>query len=910
MNQPDSMTLLGTLDRQRSSNESLANLFARLAQCCLLLVVVLSPWGFGSVHSWTQCLMAIGLLIGLGIWWFESAVDSDKSQQIPYIVFLLLGGLAIALIQLLPLPEMASFLLGRQREIYQEFTGQPPSAVRISLFPQGTWHLFQLLLIALSTTLLASRYFRTTKEMIVLMVVAAANGFLLSVLGIAQKLTSDNRIFWLFEFEHGPFASFVNRNNAAGYLLMALACCAGLLPILMPMRITSGPPPLISREMPYWRQLGQYFSFFLAELNSAKIMLLVATVVISSAVIASTSRGGSLSLLVGLVATFLTFGLARRPQNMSLIMLPLITLVVALSAWVGFSDQLLKRWETTEMVEFSKTDARIQHWRETAPAIQEMGILGSGLGSYRHVHRLYSQSNERGVFEYAENQYFQSLIESGWPGFLLFMAAWALAFLYAMLLIIRGQSDTTVGVGTMGVFLLTSQATASLFDFGLYIPANMVLMASLVGLLGYQAHAFAARLKKSNWLRFRVHNRLIQIGLIVAFGCLSASALNLYRHARIDEAIRNGDRIARNPKGDWSYQQLGLSQVDRRIEDMKSKLRNCRSINGLNHLGDLYIHRFRLMRLEALEKTEDYRNTFSLAVDEKERQSLKEDAWHLTRMEHIRDYIQDQGHNYSQLRAIALTKQPFISENVPLAYGSFAVSRANAPLQPVVHMKLGQLNGLLTFSKDEIRGGDEIEAAIKIAPANAQYRLIAGIFFVQCHDLAAAAPHFKRFLELSGHELATAMDVLYARTDFNSFAVPPKTVLETMMPDDPLIMYHFAKRWCSTDPQTKTSALNHTESLLEGSNLGEQEKLKILADVQLERGETDLAIDTMAAILRGNPLEETIRFQRAHLLYQAKRFQEALDEAEILIRSNRMDRGYNDLLKHIKSQIQRLEESQ
>jgi hypothetical protein len=243
MNQPDSMTLQGTIERNRSSQESVVDLFARLAQGCVLLVMVLSPWGFGSVAYWAQCLMAIGLLIALGIWWFESAVDPHKSQHIPYVAFLLLGGLAIALVQLLPLPEAASFLLGRQVEIYQQFTGEPAASARISLFPQGTWQIFQLLLIALSALLLASRYFRSTKEMVVLMVVVAANGLLLSILGIAQKASADDRIFWLFEYTHGPFATFVNRNNGAGYLLMTLACCAGLLPIVMPVRITSGPPP-------------------------------------------------------------------------------------------------------------------------------------------------------------------------------------------------------------------------------------------------------------------------------------------------------------------------------------------------------------------------------------------------------------------------------------------------------------------------------------------------------------------------------------------------------------------------------------------------------------------------------------------------------------------------------------------
>jgi tetratricopeptide (TPR) repeat protein len=909
MNQPDSMTLLGTLDKKRSDTEPLAILFMRIAQFAILAVLVLSPWAFGSVHYWAQSLIAVTLLIALGIWWFETAVSSEKAQHIPYVSLLVICGMGLALFQLFPLPEfLSSVFLGRQAEIYQEFTGNPPARGRISLFPQGTWHQFQLLLMALTSALLASRYFRSNKELIVLLAVVAANGLLLGTVGILQKISS-GKVFWIYEFTHGPFSSFVNRNNAAGYLLMTLACCVGLLPMVMPGRVTNGPPPLISREMPYWRQLGQYLTFFLAELNVSKIILLVGTVILTSSIIASTSRGGSVALLIGIVVTFLAYGLARRPQNLSIVMLPLVLLVLALTAWVGVGDKLLERWQSTEMVELSRMDVRIRHWQDTWQATSEMGPLGAGLGSYRHVHRLYTQQNETAIFEYAENQYFQALVELGWPGLLIFLAAWALAFRYSQLLIVRGQSNSTIGIGTMGIFLLSSQAGASFFDFGLYIPANMILMAALVGVLGYQAQAFAARLKKANWLQYRLSNRLIQVGLLAAFGGLTISALNLYRHSAVDQLVRRDARLAKRLNGDWDYQRMSLSQTNRRIEELKNLLTNCRSIDGWNHLGDLWIHRFRLMSLAVMEKTPEFIDRLALVNDDKEKEKLMEDAWNLTRIERTRDYIQDLGHNFSHFRAIAVTKEPFIAENIPNAYQCFAISRATSPLQPLVHLRLGQLNGLVNFSHDNPQGGSEIQNAVRLAPSNPQVRLMAGIFFVQGRNFEAAAPHFRRFIELHPLELNLAMDILYAKTEFNSNPVPPKTVFETMLPADPLIVFNFAKNWCKTDPTTKARALAQVDELLVKTDIGELNKLKLRADVQLERGEIPEAIETMAAILRGNPLDENIRFQMANLLLREKRLQEALQEARDLERSNRNHRGYNQLRKQIESEIQKLEDN-
>ncbi len=903
MNPPASMTLGGSLEKKRSSNEILSDVFAAIARWSLLIVVLLSPWMLASVYYWSQNLIVIALMIGMMIWWFETALNSDKKQLIPYITLLVAGGIMIGLFQMLPLPAFLSgLLLGRQPEIYQTFTGEPPMAPRISLFTEGTRHHIQLLLIAISSLLLASRYFRTTKEVVTLLAVVGVNGALLAFIGMAQKLSSADMLWTYSEFPQA-FASFVNRNNGAGYLLMTLSCCVGLLPIVLPVRVTTGPPLLISREMPYWRQLGQYFSFLFAELNTAKLVVLLGTVLVASGVIASTSRGGSTALLIAGSVTFFAYGLARRPRNLSIVMFPVVVTILLFSVWVGFGDRLLARWQKTELVEVSQMDIRLEHWRDTWPATQEMGVLGSGLGTYSHVHRLYNFRNESGIYEYAENQFYQSLVEAGWPGLILFLLAWGLAFRSAFLLINRGQSDSTVGIGTMGIFLLTSQAVASLFDFGLYIPANLLLMAVLVGMLSYQSQAFAGKLKKKHWLRFPVSNRLTQIGLLILFGGLTATTLDLYRQSRIDTAIKKDLRMAKRASGEWDYDQLGLPQTTRRIEEMTLLLRNCRSIAGLNHLGDLWIHRFRLMGLEVLENAPEYLNAIALTKSDSEKRRLKEDAWSLTRLEPTRDYIQDLGRTWSQLRAQAVTREPFIAENVPEAYRSFALSRSSAPLQPVVHMRLGQLNGVASWSPTDRPGEAEVEKAIELAPGNPEYRLVGAVFYLQSGNVAGAAPHIKMHLELAPGNYKRTFELLYGRTPANSWQVSPREIFESMLPDDANLMFEFSKNWCESDPETQQLALNKTEAVVATMDMPEMGKLKLKANIYLLKGETKLAIETMQSILNGNPLDENIRFRLANLLLQENEHEKALEEARHLVRANGVHRGYNQLLHKIESEI-------
>jgi len=895
-------TLQATIEKKRQSKEAIANSWsARSVRGILYAMLIFFPWSYGGVNYWAQFWVSLGLLVCLTIWWYDVSRDSEKTQTFPYLSIPLIGGILIGLIQLVPLPTfLAQLLLGKQIDIYQQFTGTPPVTAMATLFPQGTWHQLQHLLMAMAGLLIGARYFRTSKDVVILMTVVAANGTLLAGLGIIQKLTGTN----LIPFNTASnFSSYVNRNNAAGYLLMTLACCVGLMPILLSIRNTSGPEPLISREMPYWRQLGQFISFQLAELNALKIALLSSVVLVASGVIASLSRGGSLALLVGLIVTAISYGIARRPRAMSLLLAPMVGLVLALSAWVGFSETLMKRWEKTEMVEISEFDARVKHWSSTLPVVQDMGLLGAGLGSYRYVHRLYNRENERVIFEYAENQYIQSLVEAGFPGLFLFLAAWLLGFYYSLLLLNRARSELMVGVGTMGVFLLSSQAVASLFDFGLYIPANMFTMAVLMGLVGYRAHSLTQRLKKNHWMNYRLPRILVQCCLLLLFAGLTMTALNLNRHHSIDQEVR------KLRSGNWTPESLGLPQTDRSIRRMEQLVRKCAAVDGLNHLGDLWIHRFRLMAHEGVINMPEYTSSMKIA-DPKEQALLQQEGWNSTKPERVRDYIHYLNSEISVMRARAFVNQPALTENIPQAYQIFSYSRSRAPLQPYVHLRLGQLSGLRNNPADDQRGGDEIARAIELAPANSDFRLLGGVYYVQSGDFDRAIPQFKRLLELAPNNLNLVMQVLTGRTGYSSYQVPVVEIFENLLPEDPRILYQFARNWCQSDQETKIRALEKAENLIPQIPGPQLSRLALAVDIQLAKGETERGIETMQAILTGNPLDERTRFRLAGILLQEQRLTEALEHSETLVRSNRTNTSYTNLRRRIESEIRKKAESE
>ena len=142
-------------DRNGDQGSSgLSGYFAWPGRICLLLAVVISPWIFASVNFDAQRWIAISLLFGLGFWWFETSMNPQRKQVLPVLFFPLLLGILLGLFQLIPLPESATTLLGRQVEIQQQLAGVPTGEnVSISVNREGTWHHLRLLTIALTALL-------------------------------------------------------------------------------------------------------------------------------------------------------------------------------------------------------------------------------------------------------------------------------------------------------------------------------------------------------------------------------------------------------------------------------------------------------------------------------------------------------------------------------------------------------------------------------------------------------------------------------------------------------------------------------------------------------------------------------------------------------------------------------------
>ncbi len=908
MNHPENMTLQATVEsgsdsgktkNQKRAPRSLSDNFSWPGRIAILLAVVLSPWGFASVPYWAQCWIMILLLVGLGFWWFETALNKHKSQIFPYMFYLVAIGLLIGLVQLIPLPDwILEIATGRQKDIYREFSGDPNAAVTISMDREGTWHQIRLLIMGITGLLLGCRFFRTKRDIILLLTTVSANGVLISFAGIIQRLTNSENLFAAYGVSFLGFGPFVNKNNAAGYLLMCLACALGLMAIVFSKKKRPQPIHNVSQS----NAQATYFQLleFISELNARKISLLLVIALLSIGIVSTISRGAVIGLLGAGIATVLIYGLARRPKNSFMIFFPVAGLVIALSSWLGFGEALTQRFEKVQLVGMSESNIRLAHWKDTSAAIGDLGPLGSGLGSYRGVHRLYRTDHEGGIFEYAENQYFQSLVEAGWGGLSVFLLAWGLAFNYFSLLLFKGNSPTSIGIGTCGVFCVFSQAIVSFFDFGLYIPSNLLLFSVLIGFLGYHGHSLATRLKESSWLRCSTPNFLVQAIVLILVFCAIMATLELNKLSAIDS-------LAYPQATKLNYDNLDATSTDERINQLTAVLQQTQSVEGLNYLGELYLHRSRLALLQSL--IEEYELQRSGAIDGSDLNSEQENNlanvfWDLTEVQRVQEnayYLKtnEPGNSASTF----LNSQP-IREYLPMGLNCFLLSRQKSPLQPVIHLRIGEIRGALGILENNGAGDEDIERALQLAPSNANFRLVAGVHYLQSGNADAAAPHLRAFLQLMPEKFEYLMDLLTGRESRSITFVSEKLIGQEIIPDDPTMLYEYATTYLPSFSLEKKAILNRAIEILADTSHSRRELTILSGDIRTALQEPDLACQDYNQALISQPHDPKTRHKLVIALLEAGKTEEAFEEAKRLVDGSPSNGTYILLLKEIKSSLE------
>jgi hypothetical protein len=340
--------------------------------------------------------------------------------------------------------------------------------------------------------------FRNLHSLIVFLVVISLSGVLLSFFGIvdtvrlaAHQQVELRQFLLITPADAGdPFGSFVNNNNAAGFLCLCFACTLGL-----------------------WVLCESLFKGDTASSQSAKMRLknvllsrviaLMMLVVLFAGILSSNSRGGFIGLVFGTLVVLAVFlGRSNKFKVISVFtgLLALVCLVVSL---IGFGERVRMRLATLFQIDLLE-DPRIGHWADAFVAAKYYFPFGAGLGTYRYAHLPFQQQSAPYWFVHADGMPVEWLVEGGiWllPLVLLLLSV-LLRRIWVLGVGLRGApainsplSDALLRcVWVMSLFAIPSLVASQFFDFGI----------TLLPLLMTFAGISAALLRASEFSKLRV----------------------------------------------------------------------------------------------------------------------------------------------------------------------------------------------------------------------------------------------------------------------------------------------------------------------------------------------------------------------------------------------------------------------
>ena len=417
----------------------------------------------------------------------------------------------------------------------------------VSLYPLATRRTIPLFVGAFIIFLTSSVLFNVSKERVFFFKIVSLIGGVYALLCIATR-TNTNGIrqgilkpLWDNFFVPGEFGTYVNKNAAGGYLVLVFVICLGgvIYELFKSVSKVGKENIFIAHNLKRcWAYNGGYNSrwkIFLGNLfnlfNRDLLCAVSITAVVYVAILISLSRGAIIAATVAFV--LVCFVLAIKKETRRYWYIFAVTVIVSLLilfAMRMYSEVDNRMGTLVRLDEFGNTaitnDLRLENWYGALNSSKNYKWLGAGLGTYglaNMTNDLALKHNK--LFYYAENIFVQTRLELGRLGLVLLIVGYfLLLWLFGKNLMGR-HSFETFALALTSATLVISQILSASTDFGNYLPANLILFATICGVaLGRQNEKIWKKLNyeiaKTNDLpkvirKIEIVNRRVTIGLIL-----------------------------------------------------------------------------------------------------------------------------------------------------------------------------------------------------------------------------------------------------------------------------------------------------------------------------------------------------------------------------------------------------------
>ena len=901
-----------------------------------LLVMGILPWLFGGVQPAVQVWFYAGLFVALVVCLIHGLSLRESHCMVPLLLVPLLGAIAWVSFQLLPLsapwhaflsPAGAKWwssseevrisgqrglsspaatrdegatisppLEGQIAEKLPQAVGVPALSGRhpLSLFPASTTRDLAHLWIALGAVLVGAQLFNTHSAQIALCIVIAVNGACLAFFGLIQQLSWNGMLFWSIPLTTGgtPFSTYVNRNNAAGYLNMCLAGAVGWFIFEMTKAAKTAQEDFSGRaesvhqtdsleQTPAtigWCSRRVLLLAFIRNLNVSILLALTCIVCILTGIVCSLSRGAWVSLGSATVFTVLTVAITRKVGwRIAWCALPIL-LCGTLVLWLGRSPDVGHRFDRLLSFESNVSEKRLVNWSDGLLAAREFWRVGSGAGTYRYVYPSFQQETDDVWFYHAENQYLEALVETGMIGVGLMLAAIGLVLRAAWALVKHPPFTRTHAFGITALFAIASQAIHGFFDFGMYLPANMILFALLCGAVAGGAADLPRErsLRRDGRFRWLVGNglRVGAPGLVCLLTCCCAGSLFATREtaaAAVIEKALDGTQYENRPDGadlrqvENDIQRLSLA-VQRVPNDALAQLR----------LADLWVRRFRLLAM----------------LDYEEKQivfSSRELTWQHTSTTYLHGWLRSLERDARFQDAEQVRSTSHLRENMTNAIRHAYLARNACPLLGKSHARIAELGIAICRVLPE---DHHIEFARRLSVSKAGDLFHCGQIAYQSDSLELALDCWRGCITASPEYLDRV------------FLICPPEInrdwkWDRLLPDAPEKLIALTRlRLPSNQRMLLCQAIGKkAEGLKAMHALSEEEGLYIAGVVNLVRGHAAKGISLLCRAVGMRPGMTRWRYDLAIVLQKEGRVDEAIEQLLMCCGQDPKNVTYTELLK-------------
>jgi O-antigen ligase len=439
----------------------------------LIAAAAWAPFPLGSNRPWSCALLVFAVIAASLLWAAANwrAPGSALTKFRPLIAPIVLAGTALiwGVIQILP------WVPGAWAHPVWSIAADAlhsPLAATISINPWRTgtelMKLAAYATVALLVFQLARRAERANRLLTALIwigVCYAAYGLALKLLGTSQYRLLYPSAGYSPEFITGPF---VLHNSFATYMGLAAIAAAVRL-------FARGSETVVADRG------GRYFFLSLQQYVCGRgVWLIVAFLLMSSMLIASASRAGTLAALSGLIAVATVAGIMTGKRTTYLHKLGILAFVLVILMIFLLNGDLLHN-RLNELVETGGLDSGRQiFWAAAGRMIHGAPLLGLGLGSFENAFPMYADKVFPYIVDKAHNDYLELAAGWGIPA----AVAWISALAWCAVLCMRG---VFIRHRHRVYPLIATGATAlvafhSAFDFSLQIPAVALTYAMILGL--------------------------------------------------------------------------------------------------------------------------------------------------------------------------------------------------------------------------------------------------------------------------------------------------------------------------------------------------------------------------------------------------------------------------------------------